>query len=125
MRPRMQHYIDVSLMITQIYEEFTDLVEVFSNDEQFLDVAASQSIFGDPITIAMEIQKRVMIQTGVRIRIGISTNKILAKTETDIWKKVKAVFLPCIHPMFPPYCGKNLFIKCSVLDPECASILRN
>ncbi len=35
MRPRMQHYIDVSLMITKIYEEFTDLVEIFSIDEQF------------------------------------------------------------------------------------------
>ncbi len=26
MRPRMQHYIDVSLMITQIYKEYTYLV---------------------------------------------------------------------------------------------------
>ncbi|MCG7407583.1 DNA polymerase IV [Paenibacillus sp. ACRRX] len=87
MRPRMQHYIDVSLMITQIYEDFTDLVEVFSIDEQFLDVSASLSIFGDPITIAKTIQQRVMMQTGVRIRIGISTNKILAKIATDIWAK--------------------------------------
>ncbi|WP_028545080.1 DNA polymerase IV [Paenibacillus taiwanensis] len=87
MRPRMQHYIDVSLMITQIYEDFTDLVEVFSIDEQFLDVTASLSIFGDPLTIAKEIQQRVMMQTGVRIRIGISTNKILAKIATDIWAK--------------------------------------
>jgi len=98
MRPRMQHYIDVSLMITQIYEEFTDLVEVFSIDEQFLDVTASQSIFGDPITIAKEIQKRVMLQTGVRIRIGIGTNKILAKTATDIWAKKNKSGIFTLHP---------------------------
>ncbi|TVX94139.1 DNA polymerase IV [Paenibacillus agilis] len=87
MRPRMQHYIDVSLMITKIYEEFTDLVEVFSIDEQFLDVSASLHLFGDPITIAKQIQQKVLSQTGVRVRVGISSNKILAKIATDIWAK--------------------------------------
>lgn len=86
-RPRMQHYIDVSLMITQIYEEYTDLVEVFSIDEQFLDVSASLSIFGDPVMIARSIQQKVLSQTGVRVRIGIGSNKILAKLATDIWAK--------------------------------------
>ena len=83
----MQHYIDVSLMITKIYEEFTDLVEIFSIDEQFLDVTASLPIFGDPITIAKSIQQKVLSQTGVWVRVGISSNKILAKIATDIWAK--------------------------------------
>ncbi len=87
MRPRMQHYIDVSLMITKIYEEFTDLVEIFSIDEQFLDVSASLPIFGDPETIAKSIQQKVLSQTGVWVRVGISSNKILAKIATDIWAK--------------------------------------
>ncbi|MGO4500070.1 DNA polymerase IV [Paenibacillus sp. 2RAB27] len=87
MRPRMQHYIDVSLMITKIYEEFTDLVEVFSIDEQFLDVTGSVPFFGDPVTIAKSIQQKVLSQTGVWVRVGISSNKILAKIATDIWAK--------------------------------------
>ncbi|AKG34452.1 DNA polymerase IV [Paenibacillus durus] len=86
-RPRMQHYIDISLMITKIYEEFTDLVEIFSIDEQFLDITASLPIFGDPLTIAKSIQQKVLSQTGVRVRIGISSNKVLAKIATDIWAK--------------------------------------
>ncbi|MBE0339317.1 DNA polymerase IV [Paenibacillus sp. 23TSA30-6] len=86
-RPRMQHYIDVSLKITEIYNEYTDLVEVFSIDEQFLDVTGSLSLFGDPVSIASEIQQKVMSQTGVWIRIGISSNKMLAKMATDIWAK--------------------------------------
>ncbi|TCZ79406.1 DNA polymerase IV [Paenibacillus albiflavus] len=86
-RPRMQHYIDVSLMITKIYEEFTDLVEIFSIDEQFLDVTGSLALFGDPVTIATTIQQKVLDQTGIRIRVGISSNKILAKIATDIWAK--------------------------------------
>ncbi len=64
MRPHMQHYIDVSLQITKIYEEFTDLVEIFSIDEQFLDVTASLSMFGDPITIAKTIQQKVLKSNG-------------------------------------------------------------
>jgi nucleotidyltransferase/DNA polymerase involved in DNA repair len=96
MRPHMQHYIDVSLLIT--YEEFTDLVEIFSIDEQFLDVTASLSIFGDPITIATTIQRKVFSQTGVKVRIGISSNKILAKIATDIWAKKNQSSIFTLHP---------------------------
>lgn len=87
MRPRMQHYIDVSLMITQIYKEYTDLVEIFSIDEQFLDVTGSLRMFGDPVRIAQSLQQKVLKQTGVNIRVGIGSNKILSKIATDIWAK--------------------------------------
>lgn len=86
-RPRMQHYIDTSLMITKIYEGFTDLVEIFSIDEQFLDVTASLPLFGTPEEIAKAIQQKVLAQTGVWVRVGISSNKMLAKIATDIWAK--------------------------------------
>lgn len=87
MRPRMQHYIDVSLMITQIYKEYTDLVEIFSIDEQFLDLSGSMRMLGDPESIARSIQQKVLRQTGVKVRIGIGSNKVLAKIATDIWAK--------------------------------------
>ncbi|HET7657571.1 MAG TPA: DNA polymerase IV, partial [Bacillales bacterium] len=41
-RPRMQRYLEVSLQITKILERFTDLVEVFSIDEQFMDLTPVQ-----------------------------------------------------------------------------------
>src|SRR5699024_9422274 len=37
-RPRMKRYLEVSLQITKVLERFTDLVEVFSVDEQFMDL---------------------------------------------------------------------------------------
>src|SRR5690349_9621582 len=40
-RPRMQTYIQVSLLITEIFESYTDLVEPYSIDEQFLDISGS------------------------------------------------------------------------------------
>jgi nucleotidyltransferase/DNA polymerase involved in DNA repair len=86
-KPRMQHYIDVSLAITEIYQGFSDLVEIFSIDEQFIDITGSIGLFGDPITIARAIQDRVLQQTGVWVRVGISSNKMLAKIATDIWAK--------------------------------------
>lgn len=86
-RPRMQTYIDVSLMITEIFESFTDLVEPFSIDEQFLDVTGSLSYFGSPEEIANQIQTKVLLSTGVWVRVGISSTKVLAKMATDIWAK--------------------------------------
>lgn len=83
-RPRMQHYIDVSVQITQIFESFTDLVEPYSIDEQFLDVTGSQLLFGTPAKMARRIQRRIYEATGgIYARIGIGPNKVLAKMACD------------------------------------------
>ncbi|RKN74977.1 DNA polymerase IV [Paenibacillus ginsengarvi] len=86
-KPRMQLYIDVSLQITEIYERFSDLVEPFSIDEQFVDVSASTALYGDPTEIARAIQSQVWNETRVRTRVGIGENKILAKMACDNFAK--------------------------------------
>jgi DNA polymerase-4 len=86
-RPRMEMYIHVSLQITRIFESFTDLVEPYSIDEQFLDVTGSISLFGDPWKIAGKIRERVKQETGVVCRIGIGENKVLAKMACDSFAK--------------------------------------
>jgi nucleotidyltransferase/DNA polymerase involved in DNA repair len=91
MRPHMQRYIDVSLAITDIYEKYTDLVEVFSIDEQFLDVTGSLNHFGcTPDELAVMIQQKVAASMNVRIRVGIGPTKILAKQATDNFAKKNA-----------------------------------
>lgn len=90
LRPRMQLYIDVSMMITNIYKSFTDLVEPYSIDEQFLDVTGSLHLYGTAAEIAKLIQQKVLAQTGVYTRYGISTNKILAKMACDNYAKKNA-----------------------------------
>jgi Nucleotidyltransferase/DNA polymerase involved in DNA repair len=77
-------------MIADIFRSYTDLVEPFSIDEQFLDVTGSLAYFGTPEEIATQIQNRIMISTGVWVRVGISSNKILAKMATDNWAKKSA-----------------------------------
>lgn len=80
-------YITVSLLITEIFESFTPLVEPYSIDEQFLDVTGSVGIYGSAEDIARQIQQRVQLSTGVKSRVGIGSTKILAKTATDNFAK--------------------------------------
>jgi DNA polymerase-4 len=86
-KPRMKLYIDTSMRITQIYESFTDLVEPYSIDEQFLDVTGSLQLYGPPEKLAELIQARVLAETGIYTRFGIAENKILAKTACDNYAK--------------------------------------
>lgn len=86
-RPRMQTYITISLLITEILESFTDQVEPYSIDEQFLDVTDSAGCYGPPEQIARLIQTRVRAATGVWTRVGIGPTKILAKMACDNFAK--------------------------------------
>ncbi|MDC0764908.1 DNA polymerase IV [Brevibacillus sp. AG] len=86
-RPRMEVYIQRSMQITRIFESFTDLVEPFSIDEQFLDVTGSVHLFGDALQMAAQIRQRVWMETGVNCRVGIGTSKVLAKMACDNFAK--------------------------------------
>lgn len=86
-RPRMQQYIDVSSQITNILRTFSDLVEPYSIDEQFIDITGSLSLFGSPRQIATAIQDQIRRDTGVYARIGIGYSKVTAKMACDLWAK--------------------------------------
>ncbi|SMF87910.1 DNA polymerase-4 [Paenibacillus uliginis N3/975] len=88
MKPRMSAYIRLSLQIMTILESYSDLVEPFSIDEQFVDVTASLAHFGcSPAELARHIQMRVQEETGIYTRVGIGRNKILAKMACDNFAK--------------------------------------
>ncbi|WP_211745290.1 DNA polymerase IV [Paenibacillus sp. Marseille-Q4541] len=86
-RPRMAEYIRVSLHITSILQSYTDLVEPYSIDEQFLDVTGSLGLFGTAEEIAYQIQQQVKQETGVYVRIGISDTKVVSKMACDLFAK--------------------------------------
>ncbi|GAA5417729.1 DNA polymerase IV [Paraliobacillus ryukyuensis] len=86
-RPRMQLYIDVSYQITKLLEQFSDLVEPYSIDEQFLDITASQHLFGTSVQMAEKIQQAILEDMGTHARIGIGPNKVLAKMACDVYAK--------------------------------------
>jgi len=86
-KPHMKLYIDVSIAISQIMEQYTDLVEPFSIDEQFMDITNSQRIFGNEFEIAKKLQHQILNDTGIYSRVGIGKNKILAKMACDNFAK--------------------------------------
>ncbi len=86
LRPRMQRYIDVSLQITAILEEYTDLVEPYSIDEQFMDITGSQKLFGTP----MEIAKSIQAESCGRSAFMHGSESALTKR----WPKLRVTILP-------------------------------
>ena len=85
--PHMQDYIDASMEITRILKEYTDLVEPYSIDEQFMDVTHSNHLFGGYMETAKKIQQHIWNNMRVRARVGIGANKILAKLACDNFAK--------------------------------------
>lgn len=88
--PDMEEYIRISKYAREIYEDYTDQVEAFGLDECWLDVTGSTGLYGDPMTIAREISKRVKFELGITVSIGVANNKITAKLGSD-YKKPDAI----------------------------------
>ena len=84
--PHHEKYKYWSGVINEIYQRFTDMVEPFSIDESWLDVTASEKLFGDGKTIADTIRKTVREETGLTLSAGVSFNKIFAKMGSDYKK---------------------------------------
>ncbi len=84
--PRMSHYQAVSDEVFTIFREFTPLVEGLSLDEAFLDVTSSLNLFGDEVTIAQEVKKRIRDRTKLNASVGVAPNKLVAKIASDLDK---------------------------------------
>lgn len=82
----MSEYIRFSRMAREIYEDYTDQVEPFGLDENWLDVSGSVGLFGSPMAIAQEISNRIKFELGITVSIGVSNNKITAKLGSDYQK---------------------------------------
>lgn len=85
-KPRFDVYKKVSLQIRTIFQEYTDLVEPLSLDEAYLDVTTNKKGLPSATLIAKEIRQRILDTTGLTASAGISINKFLAKTASDLNK---------------------------------------
>ena len=90
--PHMNKYKHYSRLVNEIYKRFTDMVEPFSIDESWLDVTASQSLFGSGKEIADTIRETVKSELGLTLSAGVSFNKIFAKMGSE-YKKPDATTL--------------------------------
>ena len=88
--PDMDEYIRISRFAREIYEDYTDQVELFGLDECWLDVSGSVGLYGSPMSIAREISNRIKFELGITASIGVADNKVTSKLGSD-YKKPDAI----------------------------------
>ena len=88
--PDMEEYIRFSRMAREIYEDYTDQVEMYGLDEGWADITGSTGIYGSPMCIAETISQRIQFELGITVSIGVSFNKVFAKLGSD-YKKPNAI----------------------------------
>ncbi len=86
LRPRFHAYREASSNIHKIFHEYTELVEPLSLDEAFLDVTRNKKNQRSATIIAEEIRQKIFQATKLSSSAGVSYNKFLAKTASDINK---------------------------------------
>ena len=84
--PRFPRYKELSSQIRDVFFEYTDLVEPLSLDEAYLDVTENKIGLNSATLIAKEIKEKIKDRTGLIASAGISYNKFLAKTASDMDK---------------------------------------
>lgn len=85
-KPRFNRYQEVSRQIMKIFKTYTELIEPLSLDEAYLDVSYNKKDISSAIKIAQLIRKEIKEKTGLTASAGVSFNKFLAKTASDLEK---------------------------------------
>ncbi len=85
-KPRFDAYKAVSAQIRRIFLDYTDTIEPLSLDEAYLDVTDNKKQQASATIIAEQIRRDIYQQTGLTASAGVSYNKFLAKTASDINK---------------------------------------
>lgn len=83
---RMARYVEVSRQIHEVFARYTPEVEPLSLDEAFLDVAASERLYGSPEQIGRRIKQAIRDELGLVASVGVAANKFIAKIASDIDK---------------------------------------
>lgn len=80
------YYEHLTKKFINLCADFSDVVEVFSLDEVFLDITDTAWWFGGNLSLAKKLQARVALELGEAIgcSVGIAENKLLAKMASGL-----------------------------------------
>ena len=103
-----EKYIDVSIKMHNILLRFTDLVEVYSIDECFVDISQLKKT---PEETAMEMKRMIREELDLTCSVGIATNKLVAKLASDMKKPdgLTVIWDKDIPPLFEMLEAKELW----------------
>ena len=86
-RGDMNKYARECAKIRSMMEDLTPLVEPLSIDEAFLDLSGTERIHNQsPAQSLISLQNKILKNVGVTVSVGLSYNKFLAKTASDLDK---------------------------------------
>ena len=86
LHPRMEHYVEISHQIREIFNRYTPVVEPLSLDEAFLDARGSVQLFGPVEAIGRAIKREIWDELHLVASVGVAPNKFLAKLASDLEK---------------------------------------
>ncbi len=85
-RPDFDRIREASEIVRKIFYEYSDLVEPVSIDEAYLDVTNNKMNLASATEVAKEIRKKIFERTQLTASAGVSYNKFLAKTASEMNK---------------------------------------
>ena len=86
-RPRMDHYAEVSRQVRSIFLDASPTVEPVSLDEAYLDLGGTEALHGRHAAATLaDVARRVEREVGITVSIGLSFNKLLAKLASEMDK---------------------------------------
>lgn len=80
------YYRELSEQFRAILEDFTELVEMVSVDEAYLDISHSERTLGTPRQAAEAIKQRVRDELQLVVSLGVSTSRMVSKIASDVDK---------------------------------------
>ena len=84
--PRHARYAELSRRIRAVFERYSPEVEPLSVDEAFIDVTASERLFGTAAEVGRAIKAVIREELGLVASVGVAPNKFLAKLASDLDK---------------------------------------
>ncbi len=86
-KPRMDIYGTEGRKIRAMMQALTPLVEPVSIDEAYLDLTGADRLHGAPAAVTLaKLQTQIETELNLTVSIGLSTNKFLAKTASELDK---------------------------------------
>ena len=94
-KPDHSLYLRRSRSFMELLRRYAPVVEQFSIDEAFCDMTGTEGLYGDLVAFAHKLKDEVRNELGFTVNVGISVNRLLAKTASDFKKP------DLVHTLFP------------------------
>jgi len=86
-RGDMAKYVEEGRIIRRMMDQLTPLVQPLSIDEAFMDLSGTEALHGGaPAQSLIKLQNRIWEERRFTVSVGLSFNKFLAKTASDLDK---------------------------------------